>query len=730
MSHSTRRQFIQFAGTALGTIALGSIESLTQAANLLAQPTGRKYALLIGIDAYKDVRALKGCNTDVDLQRQLLLHRYGFQPADILELRDTNATYSNIINAFQTHLIQQAQPGDTVVFLFSGHGDIVSDRGNTIPEFNRKDKSLNGTIVPIDWKMPESNKVRQIMGKTLFLLSRQLKTDNVVMILDSCHSEGALRGNSELRSAGTSRSSAISREVFQAEIDLQTELQKRLKLTDAELQKQRQQGAAKGVAMGAASFDKDADIVQFEALEQSENGFSAGAFNYLLTRYLWQASGNRSLETDFAQLVLSSSLNSKNPYQNPVYQVAPNSGNATKPIFFAAPSFPAAEGVIHEPPKGDAVKFWLGGASPDCLKAYETAIFNIIDPTNGKVVGELQQTSRKGLVGHGKMVLGSKIQPQVGMLLQEKIRGIPDNLILKIGLDASLGDALPTINQGLVEMPKIEIVPIGQQKEMDYIIGRAKQTGRFHVLTPSLAIVSDPIGTVNASVATVLDELKGYLKTLQAKQLLKTMMGDAATMKISTDLVPVAIVDRKNKKVKVRSIGPAQTIMSQSAITAKPDTIVTAPTFPDKSSVQIRLRNQESKPLHMAVMVISADGSLAVVYPYGIEATDEALIAPNSEKILDYPIAIASDTKAFELLTIASRQPLDRLLKTVKLIADSRSPANRGTAIEFNGDKSIEFAADMLSDIDNISRSGTPSTGKKIVDMNQLTVVSAIVQVQ
>jgi Caspase domain len=728
MSHSTRRHFLQFASATLGTIALGSIESLTQAATLLAQPTGRKYALLIGIDKYES-KPLLGCNTDVDLQRELLLHRYGFKREDIVELRDTEATYNNIITQFQTHLIQKAQPGDLVVFLFSGHGSIVRDPSPITDFKDDNGNGQNGTILPIDWKTPDPTKVREIMGKTLFLLSSQLKTDNVVMILDSCHSEGGLRGNSRARSLDTrGDGKAGYPEVFQAEIDLQTDLQKRLNWSDAELQKRRQKGAAKGVAMGAASFYSEANIIKLEALELSRDDFNAGAFTYLLTRYLWQASGNRSLGTDFPQIALSSTLNSKNSVQNPVYQVAPNSGNATKPIFFTAPSCPTAEGVIHEPPQGDDVKFWLGGASPDCLKAYETAVFNIIDPKNGQVLGELQQTRREGLVGHGKMFAGSTIQPQVGMLLQEKIRGIPDNLILKIGLDASLGDALPTIKQGLSEMPKIEIVSIGQQKEINYIIGRAKQTGRFHVLTPSLAIVSDPIGAANDSVGTVVDRLKGYIKTLQAKQLLKTMMGDASTMKISTDLVPVEVTDLK--KATIRPIGPPQRIMSQSAIAAKPNTIVTAPTFPAQSSIQVRLQNQESKPLHMAVMIISADGSLAVVYPYGIEATDEALVAPNSEKILKYAISIQPNTDAFELLTIASRQPLDKLLKTVKRIAESQNPGSRGKGIDFNGDKSIEFAADMLADIDNISRGNKPSTDKKIVDMNQLTVVSSIVQVK
>jgi Caspase domain len=728
MSQSTRRHFLQFAGATLGTIALASIEDLSQAASLLSQPSGRKYALLIGIDEYTDLSSLKGCNTDVDLQRELLLHRYGFQREDILELRDAKATYENIINGFQSHLIKQARPGDLIVFMFSGHGGIVSDRGNTITEFkNTEGKSRNGTILPIDWKTPDPTQVRDIMGKTLFLLSSQLKTDNLVMILDSCHSEGGLRGNSTVRSATNRGNGTVGDpSVFQPQLDLQATLQKRLNWTDAELQERRKKGVAKGVAMGAASFGNEADIFKPEALELTEKDVTAGAFTYLLTRYLWQASGNRSLDTDFTQLKLSSILNSKNPNQRPVYEVAPDSGNTTKPIFFATPSFPAAEGVIHEAPKGKEVRFWLGGASPDCLKAYETAVFNIIDQ-NGKILGELQQTHRSGLIGYGKMVPGSTLQPQMGMLLREQVRGITKNIPMNIGLDRSIGADLDAIKKGLLDIPNVKIVPIGQQKEIDYIIGRAKPTGPFHLFTPSLEILSDPIGGPNDTIETVMDKLGRQIKALQAKQLLKNIMGDASTMKISADLVPVEMIP---KTLKVRSIGPAQSIMSQSAITAKPGTTASALEFPVNSLIQIRLQNQESETLYMAVMVITVSGNLSVIFPYGGgNITDEALVPQMSEKKLEIPFSSAS-SGVLELLIIASRRPLDQLLKTVERIAKANGAVSRGTPIAVKDDP-IAFATDMLNDIDNISRAeAKASSGRKIVDMKQLTVVSAIVQVK
>jgi hypothetical protein len=398
----------------------------------------------------------------------------------------------------------------------------------------------------------------------------------------------------------------------------------------------------------------------------------------------------------------------------------------------------AADGVIHVPPKGKQVEFWLGGAAPDSLRAYEKAVFNLLD-RDGKVVGEVQQTHRSGLIGYGT----STVIAQEGLLLREKARDIPDNLTLKIGLHDSLGDDLPKIRQGLVNLPLVEIVPITMQQEVHYIIGRianstdnaaistkVDQTGQLRVLNERLEPLTSPIGEPKDSPEVVVDLLRRRLKTLQAKQLLKTMMGDAATMKIGVDLLPSEMINPQTKEA--RPIGIPQTVMSQGAIAANPTMTSNSPQFPPKSLIQLRLKNQESEAIYMAVMVISRDGSLAVVYPYAIDTPiDEALVAPQSEKLLKYAFRTRSTTGVFELLVIASRRPLNKLLTTVKNIADARGEKRRGDPIALEADQSVEFATEMLAELDVISRGLRPDLpGRKIVNMNQLAVLSTIVAVR
>jgi uncharacterized caspase-like protein len=184
MSRISRRYFLQFAGSTIATLGLSPWDIINKGnryAKVLAQDTPRKLALLVGINQYpasERFGSLQGCVTDVDLQQELLIHRFGFQPSDILKLTsdespDKQPTRQNILTTFEKHLIEQAKPGDVVVFHFSGHGSRLPEPDPI--QSCRKD-NFNSTLVPAD---DGKNGVAQdIMGRTLFLLMSALKTEN------------------------------------------------------------------------------------------------------------------------------------------------------------------------------------------------------------------------------------------------------------------------------------------------------------------------------------------------------------------------------------------------------------------------------------------------------------------------------------------------------------------------------------------------------------------------
>jgi hypothetical protein len=146
-----------------------------------------KYALLVGIDAYPAPNTLNGCVNDVNRIRSLLVEHFGFPQENIKTVLDSAATLKGIEAAFRTHLIQQAQPGDIVVFYYSGHGTSTPDRNGD--EADGVDETL--CPVEIDGTKPETWLTDDILGSWL----RQLRTEKVTVILDACHSGTGTRAD-------------------------------------------------------------------------------------------------------------------------------------------------------------------------------------------------------------------------------------------------------------------------------------------------------------------------------------------------------------------------------------------------------------------------------------------------------------------------------------------------------------------------------------------------------
>lgn len=96
---------------------------------LLAAPVRRRSAVLVGINHYAPALgsrelpwpALGGCGTDVALQRDLLVSRFGFDPGAIAVLLDEQATLAAIDGAIAA-ATEGFGPEDLLVLHFSGYG--------------------------------------------------------------------------------------------------------------------------------------------------------------------------------------------------------------------------------------------------------------------------------------------------------------------------------------------------------------------------------------------------------------------------------------------------------------------------------------------------------------------------------------------------------------------------------------------------------------------------------
>jgi len=91
--------------------------------------TGKKRALLVGINYRGSSNKLNGCINDIENQKQVLIEHYGFEDSDILmlsedESRDKWPNKDTIIAGFKW-LYTDARSGDLLFFHYSGHGSQV-----------------------------------------------------------------------------------------------------------------------------------------------------------------------------------------------------------------------------------------------------------------------------------------------------------------------------------------------------------------------------------------------------------------------------------------------------------------------------------------------------------------------------------------------------------------------------------------------------------------------------
>jgi hypothetical protein len=752
MPYMKRRHFLQFSASALAAMGLSQTNFLRQAnhyGKALAQSNPRKLALLVGVNAYpEDIPSLNGCLTDVRMQYELLVHRFGFNPADIVIISDPTEelpaermmgtpTRENILMAFEEHLIKQAREGDVVVFHYSGHGSQILDP-KPVPDF----APYNGTMMPFDARNPANptGGARDIMGKTLFLLTSALKTDNVTTVLDSCHSGGGTRGGLVYR-AVDSRYGSGDAEPHEEELAYQEKWMADLDFTADTLLESRMAGVAKGIAIGSAEKEQWAADAAFGS---GENLFFAGAFTYVLTRYLWQQSGSQPIDSVFTKLSLSTRdvANDSQVAQDPIYEVSPSCAECNrKPVYFLSPSTPSAEAVVTK--AGDEVQFWMGGISSRSLDAFTPgAIFNLVN-ASGETVGTIEQTGRQGLVGTGILKDG---QPAAeGMFLREKIRGVPDNPMLRVALDPSLGDAASEAQTALATVDRVEVVPLDGSTEFDFIFGAmgddARQQGTRTGLTNlppdgSFCLFSPGPIPVNDSwnpdltpetVVEAVARLTPRFKMLLAGRLLKYVLNtDTSNVKVDAKVIPV---NGRGVIGSFGSRGATDAGLVTQTLSASTQTLTAG------TQVQVEIANDEieaERGLYMAVLVVGSSGDLNILHPLSPDAAEaDALVSPGQTLVVPGDngptLTVQGPSGFFELLVLASTEPLRDALKALEQVA-ARGDGNRFYSLE--ADEAVNVMELLLGDLDRSSRGSLGYAGDaRGVDTTKLAAISAVFQV-
>jgi len=167
-------------------------------------------AFLVGIDKYRPATAaekkaarkkgmaiparnddvfgpLDGAVNDVVSMQDILLHRFGFSPANLHLLKNEAATRQTILDGMRKYLVDEAHDGDILFFYYAGHGSQVTN------SLSYKPDKQDETIVPWDanvgaWDIRDKE-IARIFNEAL-----DKHKITLTAIFDSCHSGSVARG--------------------------------------------------------------------------------------------------------------------------------------------------------------------------------------------------------------------------------------------------------------------------------------------------------------------------------------------------------------------------------------------------------------------------------------------------------------------------------------------------------------------------------------------------------
>nr|WP_242026685.1 caspase family protein [Phormidium tenue] len=608
-----RRAFLQQASLALGALGVGGsawLSTYSRYQEALAKPARRRLALLIGINTYPDRAldpgvaqdiALKGCVTDVELQRQLLVHRFGFQPADVVTLTNQEATRANILTAIDEHLVQQAQSDDVVLLHFSGYGSQVR-----VVEAEASD-ALQAAWVTVDSRLPsEANPaLGDLLEAEIIARLRPLATANLTTVIDAGSQDaGYLRwGNSRVRSRPTVPTGLLpsSTEIFPLPLD----------------------DPWPGLVLRAADMGR-------LVLESQWDGFSAGVFTYALTQSLWETEPNST-----ARVLIQRASSRLQRWVGADQQpgLSDRLPLRTSPTAYGLPpQLPPAAGIILSASDERPLTAWLGGVPPQVLRYLQPGSRLVAGADSPALLLRLE--SRTGLKAVVRPLEGEVSPPSLAhQPLFEQVRRLPQTIDLIVALDSQLKRVERVdATSALAGIPLVTSVTAGE-KAADCLFGRlpigpvstltaalpsaeeaqpklggdargAAQGGErpaessYGLFAPNRTLLPGTMLAKEEAVKTAVNRLTPYLQTLLALKLVRLTENHAASRVGAAALLEA--VQPKPMPLLVQTTERSPTVtwpvaMRQAQKAATDDPIM----LPRDGRIGYRLANTSTQPLHL-----------------------------------------------------------------------------------------------------------------------------------
>ena len=685
-----RRTFLQQSGLGLwwlGSFLTGSFPLnswLNKYSETLAASTSRKLALLIGINQYPQDHKLRGCVTDVELQKELLIYRFGFQPQDILTLTDKQATRENIEKAFVEHLINQVQKDDVVVFHFSGFGrQIKISQPSTSTGF-----ITANSLIPQDGILASGKETitNDIILDLLYLLGRSLSTSKLTMILDTSYQTPQLSLSNKLclRSYGEDSITSISKEELMFANNIQDKLKNNYKLN---LNAQK----IPGTILAASQKGIAAEI--------HSKYLNAGLFTYVLTQYLWESQPSHNIWIAMGEIAGRMAM-FRAQTEKPIIE-----SNVDKNVFpyylFPQPQL-SGQALVRSLEGDRTVNLELVGLPIHVLSNYGINSCFESQQESSKTT-KIQISERQGRKAKG-IILDSNLTLKEGDVLKESVRVIPRNLGLNIGLD----DRLERIEKvdatsSLSSIKSITSVVNVEEHFTDCILGKyINDNGSFEsyclfsatgILLPN-TIGKNPNEAVSSSVRRLIPQLKALLAT---KLLHLTLNQGSSTvpvnanLEIETDKGKILIQKKTFGSKEKRLINIKQNSNLEKNL-AKNSLISTIPLG---SEISLTINNLSNQELFIFLIEINSLGNANIYYSpqNNTIAANQNITFPEESSSLKW---IVNNTKGLgQLMLIASYSPFTETLIKIAKLTNVKSELEQIITL----DEPVEICQTLLKDL-------------------------------
>ncbi len=654
---------------ALGTsrLGLGLPASAQRYAQALAQSAGRKLALLIGIDEYapgaftaEQNGQLAGAVTDVSLQKELLIRRFGFLPADVVCLTNQQATRVGIYQALINHLCNQAKPGDVVVFHFSGYGAQVrlgeAVRAQATSEYQNGQNGYQETVrslVPYDGLLPteSSPALNDITEPELKALLKQIKTKNVTTVLDAGFADVATPFSGGLRSR--TRSAIVT---GQSPVPFPLLANQKLGPIDSPFP---------GTILRAANVDQ-------VVIERPWNGFSAGAFTYELTQYLWTAPTSVTVGRALGRSQ-ETLLRWGGAHQQPIASVKGTPIQAQLDLTQTPPLYDTplmtgtrGQGVIQEiSADGKTATLWLGGLPARVLEY-------VGPPAVMMCAGQkLQLRSHSGLTAKARILSNpvnlnnlpnSATSLQVGLPVWESVRVLPKSIDLIVALDNQLEriervdatsalSALPFVTSTSdTELPADCLLSKPTPKKAEMLTASlnpenltpsqsptatgsatdrpspekpsqsTSQEGElgYGLFSVTRSLIPGTLTLKEEAIKPAISRLTPKLQALMALKMLRLSENQASSrIPVRVTLEQVSSSESTDKKLDKKLLISRQTLPDEQLSAAVKDDNIAGlvPEIPLGNRIRYQLFNQGSAPLYYSLITVDARERLSAFCP-------------------------------------------------------------------------------------------------------------------